>query len=214
MAKVDGELKEWWLGKREEIKSRLSEFKQVRDAGEKRIFEELCFCLLTPQSSAKAADRAMRHMSRTGLLYRGSSEQISKVISGSGVLYAKNKARYLVEAREKLMGDDAQISFSDLLVKDPVRARENVAGNIKGIGYKESSHFLRNIGYEGLAILDRHILRTLWEAGVIDYLPPTISKKTYMDLEKRLLDYADRLQIPPDALDLVMWSARTGRVFK
>ena len=94
MAKVDGELKEWWLGKREEIKSRLSEFKQVRDAGEKRIFEELCFCLLTPQSSAKAADRAMRHMTRTGLLYRGSSEQISKVISGSGVLYANKKTGF------------------------------------------------------------------------------------------------------------------------
>ncbi len=214
MIEVEEKLKEWWLRKRDEIESRLNQFKLIRGGGNRRIFEELCFCLMTPQSSATSADRALRHMIRTGLLYEGTTDQLAKIISASGILYGENKARYLVEARGNLLGPEPTISFQELLVEDPRQARENVVLNIKGLGYKETSHFLRNIGYEGLAILDRHILRTLKEAGIIDDLPRTISKRTYLDLECAFLDYAERLGIPPDALDMVMWSAKTGHVFK
>jgi N-glycosylase/DNA lyase len=211
----DRRLRAQWEEKRNQIEARLAEFKEVRGRGQRAVFEELCFCLLTPQSSALAADRAMRHMTRTGLLYRGSTEQIAKVISGSGILYGDNKARFLVEAREKLVeGRDGSPSLDDMLIEDPFNARENVVKNVKGLGYKEASHFLRNIGYEGLAILDRHILRTMCEGGVVDSLPKTISRKTYLDLERRFLEYSKRLGIPSDALDMLMWSARTGRIFK
>jgi len=165
---IEEELHGWWNKKRSEIESRLSEFKVVGKSGEKRIFEELCFCLLTPQSSALAADKAIRHLIHTSLLYEGTPEQITSIISGSGIRFGDNKGRYIVQAREKLMGEDAILSLPNLLEDDPKKARENVVDNIKGLGYKEASHFLRNIGYEGLAILDRHILRTLCEACVID----------------------------------------------
>ncbi|MBU7004325.1 MAG: DNA lyase, partial [Theionarchaea archaeon] len=150
----------------------------------------------------------------TSLLYEGTPEQITTIISGAGIRFGDNKGRYIVQAREKLMGEDAILSLPNLLVDDPKKARENVVDNIKGLGYKEASHFLRNIGYEGLAILDRHILRTLCEACVIDCYPSTIGKKTYMELEEKLGEYSQRLGIPLDALDMVMWSAKTGRVFK
>jgi N-glycosylase/DNA lyase len=214
LGEIEEELHEWWEKKRPEIESRLSDFKVVGQSGEKRIFEELCFCLLTPQSSALAADRAIRHLIHTKLLYDGTPQQITPIISGAGIRFGDNKGRYIVQAREKLMGEGAILSLPDLLVDDPKKARENVVENIKGLGYKESSHFLRNIGYEGLAILDRHILRTLCEACVIDCYPATISKKTYMELEEKLEEYARSLGIPLDALDMVMWSGKTGRVFK
>ena len=214
MNETDGNLLMWWGRKGGEIVARLEEFKEVGRSGEKRIFEELCFCLLTPQSSALAADRALRHLVHTDLLYEGTADRITPVISGSGIRFGENKGKYIVRAREQLIGDDAPISLGDILVEDPQRARENVVSNIKGLGYKEASHFLRNIGYEGLAILDRHILRTMCEAGVIECFPKTISRKTYMEVEKRFLEYSRDLGIPPDALDMVMWSAKTGRVFK
>lgn len=211
----DRRLRTQWEEKREEIEARLGEFKEVMGRGQKAVFEELCFCLLTPQSSALAADRAMHHMTRTGLLYTGSSEEIAKVISGSGILYGDNKARFVVEAREKLMeGREGCPSLREMLVEDSFEARENIVKNVKGLGYKEASHFLRNIGYEGLAILDRHILRTMCEGGVVESLPKTISRKTYLDLERRFLEYSGSLGIPSDALDMLMWSAKTGRIFK
>lgn len=214
MSDVDAKLRRWWEKRGAEIERRLAEFKSVPSQGEERLFEELVFCLLTPQSSAKAADRAVRHLIRTGLLKEGSERQIAEVIGGCGIRFGENKARYIVEARQKLLSSGAQISFSDLLVEDPVEARERMVENIKGLGYKEASHFLRNIGYEGLAILDRHILRTLHEAGIIDSVPAVLSKRLYLDLEKKFLAYSMRLGIPSDALDLVIWSFKTGHIFK
>lgn len=215
MSDVESRLKEWWLHKRNEIETRLQQFKGLAGATEERIFEEMCFCILTPQSSALAADRFMRYAVATKLLYSGSREMIADAISRSGVLYPENKARFIIEAREKFIDERSRsIPLRSLLVENPMEARENVVRNVKGLGYKEASHFLRNIGYEGLAILDRHILRTLVEAGVMDALPNALSRKTYLDIEQKVLAYARKLGIPPDALDLVMWSAKTGRVFK
>lgn len=215
MSDVESRLKEWWLHKRNEIETRLQQFKGLAGASEERIFEEMCFCILTPQSSALAADRAMRYAVGTKLLYHGSRQSIADAIARSGVLYPENKARFIVEAREKFIDERTRtMSIRSLLAQDPMEARENVVENVKGLGYKEASHFLRNIGYGGLAILDRHILRTLVEAGVLDQLPNALSRKTYLDIEQKVLAYARRLGIPPDALDLVMWSAKTGRVFK
>jgi len=214
MRDVDAELRSWWEKRRAEIEGRLAEFKRVPSEGEGRLFEELAFCLLTPQSSAKAADRAMRHLIHTGLLEEGSEEQIARVIGGCGIRFGENKARYVVEAREKLLSSRPTMSFSDLLVDDPAEARERIVRNIRGLGYKEASHFLRNIGYRGLAILDRHILRTLREAKVIETVPSALSKGLYLDLERKFLAYSRRLGIPPDALDLVIWSSRTGHLLK
>jgi len=214
MGEIEDKLRAWWASKRPEIEVRLQDFKDVGRSGERRIFEELCFCLLTPQSSALAGDKAIRHLVLTNLLYEGTVERIIPIISGAGIRFGDNKARYIVEAREKLLGRNATLSLSDILVENPREARENVVKNIKGLGYKEASHFLRNIGYEGLAILDRHILRTLCEACVIDCYPLSISRKTYLELEEKLNGYSSRLGIPLDALDMVMWSAKTGRIFK
>ncbi len=214
MSQVDALLIQWWDRKREEIKSRLREFERIRGMGTKRVFEELCFCLLTPQSSALAADRAISHMVRTNALYEAPRELLAQIISGCGILYADNKSRYIVEARSKFMAEKPVLILAELLSDDAGKAREKVVTSIKGLGYKEASHFLRNIGYEGLAILDRHVLRTLADAGVIPEIPTTLSRKTYLQIEQEFLSYANRLNIPSDALDLVMWSCRTGQVFK
>jgi N-glycosylase/DNA lyase len=87
--------------------------------------------------------------------------------------------------------------------------------NVRGLGYKEATHFLRNVGLNGgLAILDRHILRNLKRYRAIRSLPKSLSRKKYLALERSFLHFADRIGISLDELDLLFWSMETGVIRK
>jgi N-glycosylase/DNA lyase len=59
------EIKELRLSVQEEIRSRLNEFKQILKTGnEEDIFNELIFCILTPQSKAKSCWAAVNSQSK------------------------------------------------------------------------------------------------------------------------------------------------------
>jgi N-glycosylase/DNA lyase len=85
---------------------------------------------------------------------------------------------------------------------------------IKGLGYKEASHFLRNIGFPGYAILDKHILNSLLEMGVISKRMRPSTAAGYLAIEKRLEQFAGELGIDMDHLDLLLWSRKTGEILK
>jgi len=89
-----------------------------------------------------------------------------------------------------------------------------LVNNVKGLGWKESSHFLRNIGYRNLAILDRHILRNLKRLGVITKLLKTLNAKKYLQIEKKFKKFSKRIGISMDELDLLFWSMETGKIMK
>jgi N-glycosylase/DNA lyase len=99
---------------------------------------------------------------------------------------------------------------------DPFERRDWLARtrDIKGLGYKESSHFLRNVGLRGYAILDKHILRSLAEVGVIDSPAPPATRARYLATEERLRRFARDARIDFDELDLVLWSMKTGEILK
>ena len=99
-------------------------------------------------------------------------------------------------------------------IKDPKELREFLVKNVKGYGYKESAHFLRNVGYKNLAILDRHILRNLLRYNVIDEIPKSLTPKKYFEIENKFLEFSNKLNIPMDHLDLLFWSKETGEIFK
>ena len=85
---------------------------------------------------------------------------------------------------------------------------------IKGLGYKEASHFLRNIGLKGHAILDKHVLRCLADLKVIEDPKPPTTRARYIATEEKLRTVARDLKIDFDELDLVLWSMKTGEVLK
>ena len=98
---------------------------------------------------------------------------------------------------------------------DVYSAREWLVQNVKGIGYKEASHFLRNIGFgEELAILDRHILKNLKFFGAIEEIPRSLPRKKYFEIEKKMKKLAEKVKISMSHLDLVLWYKETGEVFK
>jgi N-glycosylase/DNA lyase len=85
---------------------------------------------------------------------------------------------------------------------------------IKGLGYKEASHFLRNIGYPGYAILDKHILNSLREMGIIGKGMRPATREGYRAIEQRLERFSREIGIDMDHLDLLLWSRKTGEILK
>ena len=85
----------------------------------------------------------------------------------------------------------------------------------KGIGYKEAGHFLRNIGFnQDLAILDRHILRNLKKLDVIDSFPESLTKRQYLTIEVKMMEFSEAIRIPMSHLDFVLWYKETGEILK
>jgi N-glycosylase/DNA lyase len=193
--------------KRNEIKNRLAEFRQIAKKGPKRIFAELCFCLCTPQSKAVNCDKAVRRLKDRGLLFKGRPADVAACLKGL-VRFHNNKAGYIVKARGAMKD---RMDFS----RGPKALRRWLVNNVKGLGLKEASHFLRNIGLgDELAIIDRHILANLKKYGAIDRIPQHISDKKYIELEEAMRKFSKRIKIPLAELDLLFWSNQTGHVFK
>ena len=91
--------------------------------------------------------------------------------------------------------------------------REWLAKTIKGLGYKEASHFLRNIGFKNLAIIDFHIIDILEKFGIIQK-PKTLSKKKYIEIEQVLKKIGECVNLDLDELDLYLWYMETNEVLK
>ncbi|MFA5069486.1 MAG: N-glycosylase/DNA lyase [Candidatus Omnitrophota bacterium] len=199
--------------KRTGIVKRLKSFKRPLPLTPKQIFEELAFCIFTPGSKALNGARAVKKLKTEGLLFRGARVEIAASIKGI-VRFHNNKALYLTAARDFFLKSPGG-RFQNILNAESDKARERLVSNIKGIGYKEASHFLRNIGLgRNLAILDTHILKNLKRFNVIKEIPPSINKKTYLYLEDRMRQFSKTVRIPLDELDLLLWSRETGFIFK
>ncbi len=207
-------LKKGYEARKEIIKNRLKEFRLVINEDEKRIFAELCFCLLTPQSKAKLCDAAIRNLVRTNLLFNGTEKEIKDYLIG--VRFNNNKSRYVIQARNMFSnGNGIEIKNKIKQFDDHLKLREWLVNNVNGIGLKEAVHFLRNIGiYADMAILDRHILKNLYKHNVIDEIPKTLGRKKYFEIEKKMREFSNEINIPMEELDLLFWSNETGEVFK
>jgi N-glycosylase/DNA lyase len=205
------ELQAEWRRRRSEIERRLREFRAVGRGDERRLFEELAFCLFAIQTSARRSDGAVRALAADGALWRGTREDIAGILRRQ-VRFHNHKAAYLVAARDRVLGGDD--SLKALVRRSPQDAREWLVGELDGFGYKEASHFLRNVGRgEGFAILDRHILKNLRHHGVLRSVP-ALTPKRYLAIEGKVRRFADDVRIPMAAVDLLFWSRETGEVFK
>ena len=210
------EIEKIYFEKKEDIEKRLKEFKEVWEKGDnKDIHVELSFCILTPQYKAINAWKDITTLRDNGLLFSGSADEIVEYLNI--VRFKNNKARYLVELREKMKNEKGEFITKDFFsdFKDVTLAREWIVKNIKGMAFKEASHFLRNVGFgKEIAILDRHILKNLVKLEVIDEVPKSITPKLYLEIEKKMKDYCKFVNISMDSLDLLLWYLEAGEIFK
>jgi N-glycosylase/DNA lyase len=202
--------------RRDEIRQRLSEFEAIWASGasDERIWEEMVFCFFTGGCSARMGMRSVEAV--RPLLLTGDLAELANALVGRH-RYPNARAGYIVASREFLQEHCGMLlrekldSFKNHLARRDWLVKEK---RIKGLGYKEASHFLRNVGFKGYAILDKHILRSLAELKIIDEAKPPNTRAAYLTVEEKLKNLADRLEIDFDELDLVLWSMKTGEILK
>lgn len=195
---------------KDEILIKLSQFKKTGIfLDKKKILQELCFCLLTPQSKAEMCWNCVKKIERFMDKKRLDQSKIEGLLHG--IRFYKTKAKRIIEAKSKIEQIIRIISQEN----SPEDKREWLVENINGLGMKEATHFLRNIGKSGnLAILDRHILRKLKKIGMIKTFPSSLTRKKYLEIEKKMQQFSKKTGIPVSHLDFVFWYHETGRIFK
>lgn len=208
-------VKEIHSARGEDIRTKLAEFEAIwQEGSDEKLWEEMVFCFFTGGCSARMGLRSIEAV--RSILLTGDHEELMNALVGKH-RYPRARAGYIVASRDflqehcgmqlrkKLNSFGNDLERRDWLVKEK---------RIKGLGYKEASHFLRNVGLKGYAILDKHILRSLAELGFIDEPTPPNTRTKYLAIENKLKEFAQQVEIDFDEMDLVLWSLKTGEILK
>ena len=192
---------------RDKIENRMKEFESFKEKSDEEIFNELCFCLLTANFNAEGGIRIQKEIGEG--FSKNSEKELAKKLSALGHRFPNARARYIFEAQKHKKGLKKNLESFD----GECEAREWIVKNVKGLGFKEASHFLRNIGYQNVAIIDFHIINLLVKNNLIEK-PKTISKKNYTEIEKVLEKISKKTGLSLGELDLYLWYEETGKVLK
>jgi N-glycosylase/DNA lyase len=191
------------------IDTRISEFERFKKASDADLFSELCFCLMTANFQA---EKSIKIQDALCTVFPAlPEEKLSAELRKHGHRFPNMRAKFIVEARKHNKGLRAVLdSFSD------DQARRNwLVGNVKGLGMKESSHFLRNIGYRNYAIIDFHIIDKLADSGLVEKPKnKSLTQKKYVEIENILKEIGRQAKLSQAELDLYLWYAETGKVLK
>jgi N-glycosylase/DNA lyase len=189
------------------IKNRLTDFKNVP---REQYFYELCYCICTPQSKAVSAFAVVEKLEQ--LDFKNVDFDITPILRNpeNYIRFHNVKARNL-QAVKLQFPIILSVLDSELSTQEK---RDWLVDNVRGLGMKEAGHFLRNIGYRNVAILDRHILKHLHKNGVIESSEFPSSRKKYAEIERSWREFAEFVQIDMDELDLLFWSLEAGEILK
>jgi len=191
---------------KEKIQNRISEFKNINKKSNEDLFKEMCFCMLTANFNAEKSIKIQNEIGQC--FYTDSKKQLSKKLQDYGHRFPNARAEYISESQK----------CKDQLTKivnhhDKKAIREWIVKNVKGLGYKESSHFLRNVGFDDYAIIDFHIIDVLVDYNLIEK-PKTLTKTKYLEIEELLRKIAKRTNLTLAELDLYLWYMETGKILK
>lgn len=193
---------------RKVIDKRKSEFLSFQTKNSKSLFLEMSFCNLTANYSAKRAIEITKQIKSGFILF--SEKKLASKLKELGYRYPNLRASFIVYNRQ-FIKDLRKDIFS---FKDDLERREYIVKNIKGLSYKEASHFLRNIGFFNYAIIDFHIIDVLIDYKFLKEKPKTLNKQRYLEIEEILFRISKKLKLTQGELDLYLWYFETGEVLK
>ncbi len=194
------------LGKNNLTKYNFKPFMDIEEF-EADIFSEACFCILTANSSAKLGIKIQKDIGIEGFR-KYTLSQLTQILKKHGHRFAKQRAERIIKLRKQI-----NFIYNIIKEKDVIKIRKKLVENIYGYGYKESSHFLRNIGFSDVAIIDRHILRYLIEHKLVEPRK-TITPRAYIEAENALKQICTKLNIKQAELDLYIFYAQTKVMLK
>ena len=191
------------------VDSRVAEFEDLGRKNSNELFKELCFCFMTANFSAHGGIK-IQNAIEDGFLHLSEKELALKLKELSH-RFPNARANYVVLARPHK--DNIKETLESF--NSEQEARDWIVQNIKGIGMKESSHFLRNIGYKDLAIIDFHIVDLLAREGLIEKPKnKSLTPKRYIEIENVLREIAQKTNLDLGSLDLYLWYEETGKILK
>ncbi|MCR4368552.1 MAG: N-glycosylase/DNA lyase [archaeon] len=190
------------------VEQRYLEFQSFKGRAEEDWFCELCFCLLTANTSSEMGSRVQSALGFEGF-YNLPPKKLVAELKKAGSRFYNRRAQFIVDARRHF-GLKEKISEFE----NDREAREYLAKNVKGLGFKESSHFLRNTGSDNVAILDKHVVNLISEFGLLVERPKSVNARNYCAIESRLDLFAKKTGLSHSKLDLYLWYMKTGKVLK
>ncbi|MEM0156900.1 MAG: N-glycosylase/DNA lyase [Thermoplasmataceae archaeon] len=191
-----------------EVQAKTAEFRKMGQQSAEDLFGELCFCILAANTSAEMGLRTQLSIGNYGFIH-SPEEKLRDDLKQVKYRFYNLRSSFIVSARPIME------RLPDIVRNmDPWEAREFLVKNVKGIGYKEASHFLRNVGIFRFAILDKHIIRMLSSAFPDGRETRITSPSRYLEMEKYFLILAESLKLEPGILDLYMWKIATGKLIK
>ncbi|HWR26864.1 MAG TPA: N-glycosylase/DNA lyase [Candidatus Thermoplasmatota archaeon] len=188
------------------IHRRIQEFKTIDTHSAEELFQELTFCILTANCNAERTIHI--HSQLSECFCTDTKETLAKKLRQHGYRFPNTRAAFIVESAKK---KDILPTMIQTLPHE--QRRRWLVDNIKGLGYKEASHFLRNIGYDDYAIIDTHILDILARYRIIKQ-PKKLTKKNYLKIEGHLQKIARNTKLTLAELDLYLWFLETGKILK
>jgi len=188
------------------VDARIKEFKEIDRRSCEDIFQELCFCILTANFNAEKCIKIQKEIGNGFLTL--SEEELAKKLVKLGHRFPNTRAKYISESQKYL---DNLTCMINSLHREELRSW--FINNIKGLGYKEASHFLRNIGFDDYAIIDFHIVDILVRHNMIKR-PKTLSKRKYLEVEDILKEIAIKSNLNLAELDLYLWYMETKKILK
>jgi N-glycosylase/DNA lyase len=188
---------------------------------ERKMWWELSCCILSSQVPYPLAVAAANAIDEHGYLYKEICPHkplVSRLIDVLGKpLSVENKMRsyrfpiarahQLAATHSTVLRDATSLKALVSSFSNPAKGRDWLVKFAPGMGPKQASMFLRNVGvsYE-LAILDRHVLSYMSALGIYSGKSFSISGLTqYSHHETALREHARELDCPVGLLDWAIW---------
>jgi len=186
------------------------------------LWRELVACILGSRVRFEAAHAAVERMDKRRLFseHRRSShlqqyeQDVMGALSERGAPGEPNRypffrirANQIRQAAEQLYRSKHTLRSFLEASRDSRDARRRLALEVSGLGPKQASLFLRNIGYAAhVAVLDVHVLTYMSWVGLTEMPVRSVSTvRKYEALEDAFIEHAYSFGYSPDRFDLAVW---------
>lgn len=195
---------------------------------ENKLLSELILCILSSQEKYEVALAIMKELQKQHVLrvpknkteFKEIKLQL-KYILQNPVEYKSNeqnysrRLRFFVKKTKYIIDTIESIYLNNMTIREILQledcileTRKNIIKFCSGLGPKQASMFLRNIGYHTeFAVLDKHVIDYMRLIGLTSVSETSFSNiTTYQKMEVKLKSYADSFNLNLLHLDLAIWT--------